>query len=101
MTTSERTLVFNICLGIFNIALGLLICGFLIFGSMFILAGMSESARESVPVSVILPFILIAGLFASMAISRSAVIFVLDKFDLRQKLDQKMTSRYPSKKRKL
>ena len=99
MTVKERTLLFNVLIGIFNVALGLLICGFLVIASAFFLAGMSEDARQSVPVGVILPFLLIAGLFASIAISRSAIIFVLDHFNLRDKLDIKMTSRYPSKKK--
>ncbi len=97
MTVKERTLVFNICIGIFNIVLGLCICGFLILGIGFVLSKMSESAQQSVPVSVIVPLVLIVGLFASIAISRSVVIFVLDKFDLRNKLDPKMTSRYTKK----
>lgn len=97
MTIKERTFVFNICVGIFNIILGITIEGFMIFGSMFLLMGLSEEAQQSVPVNVILPFILIIGLFASIAISRQCIIWVLDKFDLRNRLDPKLSRRYPKK----
>lgn len=97
MTISERTFLFNIIVGLFNIVLGLLIEGFLVFSCWFILIGFSEEVQQSVPVNVILPFILIIGLFASIAISRNCVIWALDKFDLRDKLDQNLTKRYPKK----
>ena len=97
MTKKELTLLFNICVGIFNILLGLIIEGFLIFACLFILYGLPEQAQQSVPVNVLLPFILIVGLFSSMAISRRCVIWAIDKFDLRDRLDSKLTSRYPKK----
>ena len=97
MTIKERTWLFNICVGIFNILLGLIIEGFLIFSCFFLLAGLSEEAQQSVPVNVLLPFILIIGLFAAVAISRWCVIWALDKFNLRDKLDHKLTRRYPKK----
>ena len=97
MTVGERTLLFNICVIVFNVVLGLLIEGFLIFSLLFFLAGASESVQQSVPVGVVLPFVLIVGLFACIAISRKCVIWAIDRFDLREKLDSKLTARYPRK----
>jgi len=97
MTIGERTFIFNICVGIFNIILGLLICGFLVIGIFFVLDGFSEETRQSGFMNALLPFILIAGFFSSVAISRKCVIWVLDKFNLRDKLDPKLVSRYPKK----
>ncbi len=97
MTRKERTFVFNICVGIFNILLGLLIEGTLIFGCMFLLSGLSEESQQSVPVSVLLPFVLIVGLFASVAISRKCIIWFLDKFDYREKLDPGLSAKYQRK----
>ncbi|MBR0031687.1 MAG: hypothetical protein IJP61_05320 [Treponema sp.] len=97
MTRKERTFVFNICVGIFNIILGLVIEGFLIFSCMFIIAGLSEEAQQSIPVTVLLPFVLIIGLFASIAISRKSIIWFLDKFDYREKLDPALSAKYQRK----
>lgn len=97
MTIGERTLLFNVIIILFNIILGLIVEGFLIFGSWFLLIGFSEETQQSIPVNVLLPFILIIGLFACMAISRKCVIWALDKFDLREKLDPKLVKRYPKK----
>lgn len=97
MTVKERTLLFNVCVGVFNIALGLLICGILIVLCSLALNALGEKAVSGAPTNLLLPFILITGLFVSIAVSRKLVIYVLDRFDLRGRLDPKMTSRYPSK----
>ncbi len=97
MTTKERTLLFNIAVAIYNIILGLVIEGFLIFACWFILIGLPEESQKSVPVNVLLPFILIIGLIAAISISRNTVIWALDRFDLRDKLDPKLSKRYPRK----
>ncbi len=98
MTKSERTLLFNIIVGLFNIVIGLLIEGFLILAGYILLADLTPEARESVPVNVLLPFVLLIGLIAAMSISRSCVIWALDKFNLREKLDSNLLKRYPRKK---
>ena len=98
MTKSERTFWFNIAVGIFNIIVGLLIEGFLILAGYIFLADLSEEARDSVPVNVILPFVLLIGLIASVSISRSCIIWALDKFNLREKLDPNLIKRYPKKR---
>ena len=97
MTRRERTLIFNVCVGIFNIALGLLVEGTLIFCCMVLMKGLSPEAQQSVPVSAILPFILIVGLFAAIAISRVCIIWFLDTFGFRDKLDPNLSARYPKK----
>ena len=99
MTVKERTLLFNVCVGVFNIALGLLICGALVVLCVLALRAVGKEVAGFAPTNAILPFILLVGLFASIAVSRRLVIFVLDRFGLRDRLDPKMTSRYPSKEK--
>ncbi|MCR5124665.1 MAG: hypothetical protein K6B43_05665 [Treponema sp.] len=97
MTIGERTFFFNLGVIVFNIVLGLIIEGFLVFGCLFLLMGFSSEVQNSIPVGVVLPFILIIGFFACVAISRRCVTWVIDKFDLRDKLDQNLIKRYPKK----
>lgn len=97
MTIGERTLLFNIGVIIFNIILGLIIEGFLVFGCLFLLMGLSTEVQNSIPMTVVLPFILIVGFFACVAISRRCVTWAIDRFDLRDKLDQNLVKRYPKK----
>ena len=99
MTRGERTFIFNICVLVLNILIGTVIEVFIIFASAFILAGAPESIRQSAPVSVILPFLLLAGLLCAIAVSRLCIIRALDKFDLRDKLDPKLVTRYPPSKK--
>ncbi len=97
MTIGERTFFFNLGVIVFNIVLGLIIEGFLVFGCLFLLMGFSSEVQNSIPVGVVLPFILIIGFFACVAISRRCVTWGIDKFDLRDKLDQNLVKRYPKK----
>ena len=95
MTIGERTLLFNICVIIFNIVLGLCIEGFLVFSCFFFMQGFSKEVQQSIPVTVVLPFILLVGFFACVAISRRCVTWAIDRFNLRDKLDQNLLNRYP------
>lgn len=95
MTIGERTFVFNIFVMLFNIVLGLIIEGFLLFSCFFLMQGFSPEVQQSIPVTVVLPFILLVGFFACVAISRRCVTWAIDRFNLRDKLDQNLLKRYP------
>lgn len=96
MTVKERTTLFNVCVGIFNIVLGLLLETILIAGCFFILARIPNPG-ESIPVNVILPFVLFAGLILAMMISIKCVTWAINKFNLEDKLDPKAVKRYIKK----
>ena len=79
MTIGERTFVFNIFVMLFNIVLGLIIEGFLLFSCFFLMQGFSPEVQQSIPVTVVLPFILLVGFFACVAISRRCVTWAIDR----------------------
>lgn len=93
MTKKERTTLFNICVGLFNILLGLIIEGALIGGCFLILAIIPNSA-DSIPTNVLLPFVLFAGLIIAMMISIKVVTWAIIKFNLQDKIDPKAVKRY-------
>lgn len=93
MTVRERTTIFNICVGLFNIVLGLVIELSLIGACFFILTKIPNSA-DSIPTNVLLPFVLFAGLIVAMMISIKCVTWAVKKFDLADKLDPKAVKRY-------
>lgn len=93
MTIKERTTYFNILVGIFNIVLGLVI-EFALIGASFVFLSKFPNSAESIPVSVLLPFILFAGLIIAMFISINVISWVITHFNLQDKLDQKVVRRY-------
>ncbi|HAC32155.1 MAG TPA: hypothetical protein DCF70_05965 [Treponema sp.] len=93
MTISERTTYFNVIVGLFNIVLGLIIEFGLIALCYLALARMPETAN-SIPVSVLLPFVLLIGLVLAMVISVKCITWTIKKFNLQDKLDQKVVKRY-------
>ena len=93
MTTKERTLVFNICVILFNIIVGLLVELVLIVALMFFIAE-NPNLGESVFMQIALPILLLIGLIAAMSISVHSVGWAIHKFHLEDKLDPKVVSRY-------
>lgn len=93
MTRKERTCIFNICVGLFNIVLGLSIELILVAGT-FIFLNRFQNFGGSIPANVLLPFIFIAGLFIAMYISAKTVAKVVRKFNLQEKVDPKAVARY-------
>lgn len=93
MTTKERTLVFNLLVGLFNIVLGLAIEFVLIGGCLLFLARFPAIAG-GISVNVILPFLLFAGIIIAMIISVRVVSWAVKKFKLQGRVDQKAIQRY-------
>lgn len=93
MTTKDRTFIFNICVGLFNIILGLAIELILIFATVTLLRRFPNLAG-GISTNVLLPFVFIAGLFIAMYISVKTISKVVRKFNLQEKLDPKAVKRY-------
>lgn len=96
MTIKERTFIFNICVIAFNIVVGLLVEAVLLLGMLFFLAE-NPNLAESVFSQVALPILLLIGLIAAMSISVRSVSWAIQKFNLEDKLDPKVVSRYRKK----
>lgn len=96
MTTKERTLIFNLCVIVFNVVVGLLVEGVLVISLMFFIAE-HPSLGESIFSQVALPILLLIGLIAAMSISVHAVSWAIEKFNLADKLDPKIVARYRKK----
>ncbi|WP_296669149.1 MULTISPECIES: hypothetical protein [unclassified Treponema] len=93
MTTHDRTLVFNLCVALFNIILGLAIELVLVGGSFIFLSKFPVIAN-GISVNVLLPFILFAGIILAMMISVKTISWAIKKFELQDKLEQKAIKRY-------
>ena len=96
MTKKERTFLFNICVILYNILIGLAVTAVLLISLLFFLAE-NQNLSESVFVQIALPIILLIGLIAAMSISVHTVGWAIKKFHLEDKLDPKVVSRYQKK----
>ena len=93
MTVKERTTVFNICVGIFNIVLGLLVEGALVLGLLFILSKRPDIGTGILGNSL-LPFVLFAGIIIAMLISMKTITWAVRKWNLQDKVDRKAVQKY-------
>ena len=93
MTTHDRTLIFNICVALFNIILGLAI-ELVLVGGIFIFLSKFPAIANGISVNVLLPFILFAGIILAMMLSVKTISWAIKKFDLKNKLEQKAIKRY-------
>ena len=96
MTKKERTFVFNLCVIIFNIIIGLLVEGILLISLLFFFTD-HPNMSENIFGQIALPVVLLIGLIAAMSISVHVVGWVIQKFNLSDKLDPKVVSRYQKK----
>ncbi len=96
MTKKERTLLFNLCVIVYNILIGLAVTAVLFISLLFFLAE-NPNLSESIFVQIALPIILLIGLIAAMSISVHTVGWAIKKFHLEDKLDPKVVSRYQKK----
>ena len=94
MTVKERTFLFNCFVWLMNAVLFILIEGGLYLGLMLYVLPQFKDAENSGIVNAILPIILIAGLFVCIAISVNIVTWVIKHFELQDKLNPKLVSRY-------
>lgn len=93
MTLKERSLLFTLLTSICNIAITLVI-EILLLVCMFMLFKAVPSLANSMPVQIILPFLLIAGLIISLMIFAKFAGWVIRTFKLEDKIDPKIVSRY-------
>ncbi len=97
MTVETRTFWFNCGVFLMNGILLALIEGGIYFGCLFYVLPQFEDAANSGVVNAILPVAMIIGLIAAMVISSSIITWVIKKFELQDKLDQKLVNRYLKK----
>lgn len=93
MTKTERTLLFNICVMLFNVVLGLAIELTIVLLLLYVLPKI-PSIADSVPSRTVLPFFLLAGLFIAMILSVKCISWAVKTFHLEDKLDEKAVKRY-------
>ncbi|MBQ3965777.1 MAG: hypothetical protein II684_02960 [Treponema sp.] len=93
MTLKERSLLFTVLTSICNIVITLIV-EILLLVALFMLLRSVPSLSSSMPVQIIIPFILIAGLFISLMIFARFAGWVIKTFHLEDKIDEKIVNRY-------
>lgn len=93
MTTKERSLLFTVLTSVCNIIITLVI-ELVLLGALFVLFHSVPSLAQSLPVQILIPFVLIAGLFISLAIFSKFAGWVIRIFKLEDKIDEKIVTRY-------
>lgn len=93
MTIKERTNLFNLCVIIFNVVLGLLVEG-VVIGLLILVLRANPNLGESTFTQVALPLVLLIGLIIAMSISVKVISWAIVKFNLTDKLDPKVVSKY-------
>lgn len=93
MTLKERTNLFNLCVIVFNVVLGLLVEGIVIV-LLFLVLHSNPNLGESNFFQIALPLVLLIGLVIAMAISVKVITWAIIKFNLTDKLDPKVVSKY-------
>lgn len=93
MTIKERTNLFNLCVIVFNVVLGLLVEG-IVIGLLILVLHSNPNLGESTFTQVALPLVLLIGLIVAMSISVKTISWAIIKFNLQDKLDPKVVSKY-------
>lgn len=93
MTKSERSTLFTVLTSILNIALTLAI-ELAIITALFFFINKMGYTQENIPLSVVLPFVLLAGLFLSFVLFVRVCAWIIRTFHLEDKIDQKIVNRY-------
>lgn len=93
MTIKERTNLFNLCVIVFNVVLGLLVEG-IVIGLLILVLRTNQNLGESTFVQVAIPLVLLIGLIIAMSISVKVISWAIVKFNLIDKLDPKVVSKY-------
>ena len=96
MTIKERTRIFNLVVIVFNVAIGLLVEG-IVIGLLILILKSNPSLGESTFSQVALPLVLLVGLIVAMSISVKTISWAIEKFNLQDKLDPKVVSKYVKK----
>lgn len=93
MTKSERSTLFTLLTSLLNIVLTLGIELGIITGLFFFINKMGYT-QENIPLSVVLPFVLLAGLLLSFVLFVRICAWIIRTFGLEDKIDQKIVNRY-------
>ncbi len=93
MTIKERTFLFNICVIIYNIFLGLVVEGIFFFIFLLFIAK-TPNLGESVYFQIALPIFMLFGLILAIMISTKTVGWFIRKFHLEDKLSKKVIAHY-------
>lgn len=96
MTIKERTFVFNLCVILYNILIGLIVEAVILVSLLFAFTE-HPNLSENLFGQIALPILLLIGLIAAMSISVHTVGWAIKKFHLEDKLDPKVISRYQKK----
>lgn len=95
MTIKERTFLFNLCVIIYNIMLGLIVEGIFFFlFLLFIAKTNNQNMGESIYIQIALPVMMLVGLIIAIVISTKTVGWFIRKFKLEDKLDKKVIDHY-------
>ena len=95
MTTKERTFLFNICVILYNILLGLIIEGIFFFlFLLFIAKTNNQNMGESIYIQIALPVMMLVGLIMAIMLSTKTVGWFIRKFHLEDKLDKRVIDHY-------
>ena len=93
MTVKERSLLFTVLTSICNIIITLAV-EILLLVLLFMLLRSVPSLADSMPVQILIPFVLIAGLFISLMIFARFAGWIIKTFHLEGKIDDKIVNRY-------
>ncbi len=95
MTIKERTFLFNICVVLYNILLGLIVeGGFFFLFLLFIAKTKNQNIGESLYIQIALPVMMLVGLIIAIVISTKTVGWFIRKFHLEDKLSKKVIEHY-------
>ena len=95
MTTKERTFLFNICVILYNILLGLIVEGvFFFLFLLFIAKTNNQKMGESIYIQIALPVMMLVGLIIAIVISTKTVGWLIKKYHLENKKKKKVIEHY-------
>ncbi|MBQ7158656.1 MAG: hypothetical protein IJS09_04415 [Treponema sp.] len=93
MTLKERSLLFTVLTSICNIVITLIVEILLLIAFFMLLRSIPQLAN-SLPVQIVIPFVLIAGLIISLMIFAKFAGWIIRTFKLENKIDSKIVNRY-------
>lgn len=89
----KNTIIFSIAVGVFNfifmiaLLVALFIVAVLVIYKVF-------NFSSSLPLHIVMPFILAAGLILDIILSVKIIRFIIVKFDLKDKINKKIADQY-------
>ena len=93
MTKKNASTLFTILTSLLNIAMTLVIEVVLIIG-VFCIVRLIPNAQDNIPVQVVIPFVLFAGLVIGLLSFVRVTAWIIRTFKLEDKIDEKIVRRY-------